>query len=247
MPVENEWTDTPVSPRSLLMPAEFGSGNAVSTGQRVLSDMKSTVIKGEPDIARGVEYLRRIEPRFATAADAACPLPLRLRAEGFTTLLDIIVSQQLSVASADAIWSRMKNAGLADRSALCSAGLDELRSCGLSRQKSQYAIALAKSEVDFSTLSELDDDDVVKRLIRIRGIGVWTVEIYAMFALGRSDVLAAGDLALQESARLLFNLEDRPTEGALREMARAWSPWRSVAARLLWAYYRIAVKREGVR
>jgi DNA-3-methyladenine glycosylase II len=84
-------------------------------------------------------------------------------------------------------------------------------------------------------------------LIEVPGIGRWTAEIYAMFSLGHADVFAPGDLALQESARLLFELEGRPSERALREMARAWAPWRAVAARTLWAYYHIAKKREGIR
>jgi DNA-3-methyladenine glycosylase II len=87
---------------------------------------------------------------------------------------------------------------------------------------------------------------VIGRLVAVPGIGVWTAEIYAMFALGRADVFAPGDLALQEAARMLFQLEARPTEKALRQMAEAWSPWRSVAARILWAYYRVAKERDGV-
>ena len=84
-------------------------------------------------------------------------------------------------------------------------------------------------------------------LVALPGIGHWTAEIYAMFALGRADVFAPGDLALQEAARLLFDLDARPSEKELRAMAEAWSPWRAVAARLLWAYYRVAKSREGIR
>ena len=91
------------------------------------------------------------------------------------------------------------------------------------------------------------DEDVVASLVAVPGIGRWTAEIYAMFSLGRADVFAPGDLALQESARILFEIDERPTEKALRAMAEAWSPWRAVAARILWAYYRVAKNREGVR
>ena len=87
---------------------------------------------------------------------------------------------------------------------------------------------------------------MIDTLTKVSGIGVWTAEIYLMFSLGRADVIAPGDLALQESARILFELPERPTEKELRAMAAAWSPWRSVAARLLWAYYHIAKDREGV-
>jgi DNA-3-methyladenine glycosylase II len=88
---------------------------------------------------------------------------------------------------------------------------------------------------------------VVRRLVAVKGIGVWTAEIYAMFSLGRADVFAPGDLALQDAARRLFALEERPKERPLRALAEAWSPWRAVAARLLWAYYRVEARRDGVR
>jgi DNA-3-methyladenine glycosylase II len=97
-----------------------------------------------------------------------------------------------------------------------------------------------------NALRDAPDPEVVKALVTVPGIGVWTAEIYAMFALGRADVFAPGDLALQEAARMLFGLEVRPTERALRIMAEDWSPWRSVAARILWAYYRVAKDRDGV-
>ena len=209
--------------------------------------MNSRIIRSEAEINDGLTHLCSVEPRFSEAAELTGPLPLRRRDEGFTTLLDIIVSQQLSVASADAIWARMENAGFTRQSDLCDAGMEELRECGLSRQKAEYAIALARSGLNYSELSALDDGEVVERLVKIRGIGVWTAEIYAMSALGRSDVMAAGDLALQESAKLLFGLECRPSAGELRAMAEPWSPWRAVASRLLWAYYRVASSREGIR
>ena len=209
--------------------------------------MKSRVITCHEDVAEGLNYLCSIEGRFADAAEMVGPLPLRLRDEGFETLLDVIVSQQLSVASADAIWGRLREAGLTDQARLCKARIVDLRQCGLSRRKAEYAKALAEHDLDYRELSELGDRDVVDRLVQIRGIGQWTAEIYAMFALGRADVIAAGDLALQESARMLFALGERPSSDSLREMARPWSPWQSVAARLLWAYYRVASKREGIR
>ena len=94
-------------------------------------------------------------------------------------------------------------------------------------------------------LRGLPDREVVATLVAVPGIGVWTAEIYAMFALGRADVFAPGDLALQEAARMLFGLDRRPTDKALRAMAEEWSPWRSVAARILWAYYRVMRQRDG--
>ena len=124
---------------------------------------------------------------------------------------------------------------------------EELRACGLSRQKIRYAKALAGHGIRFDDLRIAPTDEVVRILVEVPGIGIWTAEIYAMFALGRADVFASGDLALQESARILFDLEARPSEKALREMAAPWSPWRAVAARLLWSYYRAVKEREGIR
>jgi len=173
--------------------------------------------------------------------------PLRRRKGGFEALLGAIVSQQLSVAAADTIWNRLTAAGLTRRRALLDASDDALRACGLSRQKIRYARALAAAPIRYPALAEMPSERVIAELVAIPGIGRWTAEIYAMFALGRADVLAAGDLALQEAARLLFELETRPTERALRELAEPWAPWRAVAARILWAYYRHAKNREGVR
>jgi DNA-3-methyladenine glycosylase II len=198
-------------------------------------------------VAEGAEWLARAEPRFAHALTLVGPLPLRRQPDGFTALLDAIVGQQVSVASADAIWRRMEAAGLTDRAALAVASDEACRAVGLSRQKARYGRALAASAIDFDALRGLPDAQVVEVLTEVPGIGTWTAEIYAMFALGRADVFAPGDLALQEAARVLFDLPDRPKERALRAMAEAWSPWRSVAATLLWAYYRVAKSREGIR
>jgi DNA-3-methyladenine glycosylase II len=198
-------------------------------------------------VAEGADWLARSEPRFAEALALCGPLPLRRQPDGFAALLDAITGQQVSVASADAIWKRLLAAGLTDRAAMAAASDEDLRAAGLSRQKARYGRALAQSDIDFDALRHLPDDQVVKTLTAVPGIGLWTAEIYAMFALGRADVFAPGDLALQEGAKLLFGLAERPKERDLRTMAVQWSPWRSVAARILWAYYRVAKQREGIR
>ena len=162
-------------------------------------------------------------------------------------MLSAIVSQQVSVAAANAIWGRLRAARLTGPRKIIWASDDELRACGLSRQKIRYARALAGARIDFRALRAAPDEEVIATLTEVPGIGRWTAEIYAMFSLGRADVFAPADLALQESARLLFDLPDRPTEKHLREHGRAWSPWRAVAARALWAYYRVAKDREGIR
>lgn len=209
--------------------------------------MVGRIIHSLDCVAEGAGWLAAQEPRFAHALTLVGDLPLRRHADGFTALLDAIVGQQVSVASANAIWARMEAAGLIEMAAVAAASDDDLRAAGLSRQKARYAKALASSGIDFITLRDDVDEAVVARLVAVPGIGRWTAEIYAMFALGRADVFAAGDLALQEGARVLFGLADRPSEKALRVMAEAWSPWRAVAARILWAYYHVAKSREGIR
>lgn len=196
-------------------------------------------------VAEGASWLAAREPRFAHALDLSGPLPLRREPDGFAALMRAIVGQQVSVASARAIWGRLESLGLTEAAAMAAASDEDLRAAGLSRQKARYGRALAQAGIDFNALRDACDADVVRTLVAVPGIGVWTAEIYAMFALGRADVFAPGDLALQEAARMLFGLEKRPTDKGLRAMAEDWSPWRSVAARVLWAYYRVAKEREG--
>jgi len=208
--------------------------------------MTGRTIESEACLAEGADWLARAEPRFAHALELTGPLPLRRRDDGFDALLSAIVSQQVSVAAARAIWGRLQTAGLTGPQAVLAANEDELRAAGLSRQKVRYARALAEAGIDFAALRAMSTDDVVGVLVAVPGIGRWTAEIYAMFSLGRADVFAPADLALQESSRILFGLPDRPREVALRRMAEAWSPWRAVAANLLWAYYRVEKEREGI-
>lgn len=198
-------------------------------------------------VAEGAAHLAASEPRFAYALDLTGPLPLRRRPDGFAALLDAIVSQQVSVAAADAIWGRLKAAGLTGPRKIMWASDDDLRACGLSRQKIRYARELSRAGIHYKALREQPTEEVIATLVEVPGIGAWTAEIYAMFSLGRADVFAPGDLALQEAARILFELDERPNERALREISENWSPWRGVAARLLWAYYRVAKEREGIR
>ena len=209
--------------------------------------MIGRIIETDACIAEGIDWLSANVPEFAVAANACGPIPLRRTKDGFDRLLSAIVSQQVSVASANAIWARVEQAGMTRPHAVRATTVDELRAIGLSRQKATYAKALADADIDFIALRTTPTDDVVKTLTAVKGIGVWTAEIYAMFALGRADVFAPGDLALQESAKILFQMGNRPTEKQLRQMANDWSPWRAVAARLLWAYYKVAKDREGIR
>ena len=209
--------------------------------------MSGRIITTDACVAEGALWLARAEPRFAQALSLTGILPLRRSAGGFEALFDAIIGQQVSVASAVATGRRLQAAGLMQRSAVALASDEELRACGLSRQKIRYGKALAAADLDFDGLVVLSDDAVIATLVAIPGIGRWTAEIYAMFSLGRADVFAPGDLAMQEAARLLFGLEARPSERQFCSMAEAWQPWRAVAARLLWAYYAVAKSREGIK
>lgn len=206
----------------------------------------SRLIVSDEDVAEGAAWLAQTEPRFSDALAQTGPLPLRLAPDGFAAVLNKIVSQQVSVASAAAIWGRVEAAGLLTAQAVAAASEEDLRAVGLSRPKLKYARALAVADIDYAALREAKDDAVIETLTAVPGIGVWTAQVYAMFNLGRADVFAPGDLALQEAVRLLFDLDARPKPKELEQMALAWSPWRAVAARLLFTYYRIAKNREGI-
>lgn len=209
--------------------------------------MIGRIITSDACVAEGADWLAQAEPRFAVALAATGPLPLRLRPDGFAALFDAIIGQQVSTQSARAIWARLAAAGLTEAQAVQAATEADLRACGLSRQKIRYAYALAQADIDYPALQTRPDAQVIKILTAVPGIGTWTAEIYAMFSLGRADMFAHGDLALQEAARRLFALDARPTEKQMRGLAGAWSPWRSVAARILWAYYRVSTAKEGIR
>ncbi|MFO6463199.1 DNA-3-methyladenine glycosylase family protein [Jannaschia sp. KMU-145] len=204
------------------------------------------IIAGPDDVAEGAAWLAGACPRMAAALDRVGPLPLRRREDGFGALLSAIVGQQVSVASALAINGRLADAGLVTEVAIRASTEDDLKACGLSRQKMRYARALAEAGIDWTALRVMPTDEVVATLTAVPGIGAWTAEIYAMFSLGHADVFAPGDLALQEGARMVYGQADRPTERALRAWSADWSPWRSVAARLFWAYYAREKRREGI-
>ena len=204
------------------------------------------IITTPADLAEGRAHLAAVCPVWAGALPEL-DLPLRRREDGFAAILDAIIGQQISIAAAGAIMARLQTAGLTDPAAIRAAGEEGLKACGVSRPKIRYLLGIVAAEPDWLSLREAPDDQVIATLTALPGIGQWTAEIYLAFALGRTDAFPAGDLALQESARLLYGLDDRPNPKQLTEMAEPWRPWRSVAARALWAHYRIAKGREGVR
>ncbi len=204
------------------------------------------IIETPEDLAEGRAHLAQVCPVWAGALPEL-ELPLRRRSDGFAAILDAIIGQQISIAAAAAIMRRLQAAGLTDPAAIRAAGPDGLRACGVSAPKIRYLTGIVADEPDWAALRDAPDADVIATLTALPGIGQWTAEIYLAFALGRTDAFPAGDLALQESARLLYGLEDRPNPKQLIELAEPWRPWRSVAARALWAHYRVAKGREGVR
>ena len=206
--------------------------------------MDIVTISSLEDIERAVVQLDI--PEFHAIHKTCSPVPLRRKPPGFASLLQAIVGQQISVASAAAIWERIQAAGLSCQTALAQASEAQLAGLGLSRPKIRYAKALALSGLDYERLAVLPDAEVVSRLTAITGIGRWTAEVYALQALGRADVFPHGDLALQEAAKQVFHLPARPSETEMRALAENWAPFRAVAARLLWAYYKHHKSQEGI-
>jgi DNA-3-methyladenine glycosylase II len=209
--------------------------------------MEERIITSQKCISEGLVALSKLEPKFCQAITTIDEIPLRRTSGGFDRLLSTIVSQQLSVAAADAIWKKIKLAGLHKINKIKKVSDQELQQVGLSKQKAKYVRSLANAKINYGALKAMPTSQVVSELTQVLGVGNWTAEIYAMFSLGRADVFAPGDLALQEATRSLFNLQERPSEKELRCMAKEWSPWQAVAARLLWSYYNHQKKREGIR
>ncbi|MCM2293529.1 DNA-3-methyladenine glycosylase 2 family protein [Allorhizobium sp. BGMRC 0089] len=200
-------------------------------------------IADEADLAFGLERLLALDPRLETVARAcgSSSLPLRLAKPGFAGLSFIIVSQMVSRASALAIWSRLEAAmGTVTPAAYLALG-DEGLALGLSRAKHACLTGLAQTVtaggIDLIALLDRDGEDAMAELTRLRGIGLWTAEVYLMFCGGHADVFPAGDVALQSAVGQGLGLERRPDSKELQRIALAWQPWRAVAARLFWAYY----------
>jgi DNA-3-methyladenine glycosylase II len=209
-----------------------------------------TRIDTEADIATGLAALLGADPRLVAVAAQAGPLPLRRRAGGFPGLASIMVSQQLSTASASAIWGRLAAAyDPFTPERLIRARATRLASLGLSAPKiraiKEIAKAITSGRLDCELLPEMPADAAHAALCAVHGIGPWTADIYLLFCLGHPDAWPAGDLALQEAARLAFALPERPSAKETIALAEAWRPWRGIAARLLWAYYRAAKRRDG--
>lgn len=207
--------------------------------------MEILTIGSMEDIKTAVRLLN--VPEFSKIFLLCGPIPLRREPPGFATLFKVVIGQQVSVASAAAIWSRLEDAGLSRQSQVARASVEELAVIGLSRPKIRYAHALSQNLIDYDSLTILPDVEVLDILTQITGIGRWTAQVYALTALGRTDVFPSGDLALQEATRLAFNLPTRPDAKKMSNLAQEWAPWRAVAARLLWAYYKhLKLQKEKI-
>jgi DNA-3-methyladenine glycosylase II len=193
-------------------------------------------------IRDGLDHISASEPAISRALErVGYPAP-RLRPKGYETLLRTIVGQQVSVAAAASVWNRLEallGPG-APAEQLLAADFDELRGCGLSRQKQGYARSLAElvttGVLDLSALPA-DDEEAIAELTKIKGIGRWSAEIYLLFAEGRPDILAAGDLAVQAGLHKLLDLPGRPSEKEVRVLAERWRPHRGALTLLTWNCY----------
>jgi DNA-3-methyladenine glycosylase II len=204
----------------------------------------------DADLARALRKLVKADPRLAAILAEAGRPALRRRDAGFPGLAAIVCGQQLSTASAAAIWGRLSAAFEPfHHDAIRRARAAKLARLGLSAPKIKsiriIAAEIARGRLDLDAIAQGDADAAHRALTAVHGIGPWTADIYLLFCLGHADAWPAGDLALQEAARIAFGLKARPNAKELAALAEGWRPWRGVAAHLLWKYYAVAKKREG--
>ncbi|MBU0554497.1 MAG: DNA-3-methyladenine glycosylase 2 family protein [Alphaproteobacteria bacterium] len=200
----------------------------------------------ETALRTSLDALAADQPAIAALIERLGYPQQRQRAPGYETLLRTIVGQQVSVAAAASVWNKLEAAvgeGCAPE-ALLAQDYDTLRACGLSRQKQGYARSLAELVVsgalDLHALPE-DDEEAIAALVRVKGIGRWSAEIYLLFAEGRKDIWPAGDLAVQIAVGQIMGLDARPAERETRALAESWRPHRSAMALMAWHHYNTRV------
>lgn len=200
-------------------------------------------------LAADLEALIGLDPHFAAARARTGPPTVRRLPGGFPGLLRILSAQLVSTASAAAIYRRLEEAGLTDPTAAAAAGVDPLFACGLTRAKARSAHGLAAAvtsgALDVDAVAALEVEAATAALTAYRGVGPWSAEVYLLMCEGRRDVFPAGDLALRAATALLLGQAERPSIGAVAEIARGWAPYRSAAALQLWAYYTAMHGRAG--
>jgi DNA-3-methyladenine glycosylase II len=240
----------PRSPRG-RKPAAGAIAKAAPPARRANGALLPRIIEADADIRDGVRALRRKCALMRRVHDITGDPPLRRQPAGFQGLARVIVGQQLSVASASAIWGRTELVCRPfEPAALLTVADEPLIAAGLSRAKVRTLRAIAAAcgnGLDLFVLERLSEEEVHAALTEVVGIGPWTADVYIMFCLGRADGFASGDLALQIAAQNVLGLKDRPDAAQTLEIAERWRPWRGVAARLLWAYYAaLKAKRTAV-
>jgi DNA-3-methyladenine glycosylase II len=197
----------------------------------------------QADLERAIAKLVKRDPRLRTILASTGIPALRRRDPGFAGLAQIIVGQQLSIASAAAIWNRMSEAfDPFHHDSIRGATPARLGKLGLSAAKIKtlklLAAEIRSKRLDLEALGDLDADEAHKILTALHGVGPWTADVYLLFCLGHADAWPAGDLALQDAIRLGLDLNARPTTKELTPLAEVWRPYRGAAAHLWWAYYR---------
>ncbi|PHR22324.1 MAG: DNA-3-methyladenine glycosidase [Hoeflea sp.] len=202
------------------------------------------------DIEDGLVELARTDLRLARAIELSGPVPLRRKPPGYAALAEIILSQMVSKASANALWRKLElAAGEITPSAVLALSPEALREAGLSRAKAETLTRVGEAvicgDLDLEHLCRLEGRAAIRAMTAIKGVGPWTAEVYLLFCAGHPDVFPAGDVALQSAAADILGLETRPRPKDLYSMAEDWSPWRGVAARLLWAYYAAVMRRDA--
>ncbi len=193
-------------------------------------------------LLKGVRELATRDEDLAKIVSTYGPPPLWEREQGFHTLIHIILEQQVSLASAKAAYTRLeKAANPLTPENLLSLTDEELKQIGFSRQKTRYSRELANAitdgDLDLSGLAGLENEEAREQLIKVKGIGPWTADIYLLMALGRPDIWPRGDLALEAALQRAKGWLRRPTSEEARDLSEDWRPWRAVAARLLWHFY----------
>ncbi len=210
--------------------------------------MTCRIIRTEADIAEGAAALAAVCRHMRAVLDAVGTPPLRRRENGFAGLARIVAGQQLSVASASAIWGRLERAVVPfEPGPFLKKREQTLRAAGLSAGKIAtlrgVACAIDDGTLDLAALARADDETIHETLTALKGVGPWTADIYVMFCLGRADAWAPGDLALRHAVRDATRRDGLPDANEMTDIAHIWRPWRGVAARALWAYY--AMRRKA--
>lgn len=216
-----------------------------------MNDLNIARIRSQDNLLAGVDAFVRLFPDMRPMVDALPEIPLRSRTPGFEGLAEIITAQQVSKASASAIFQRTKR--LIDPftpSALLEVGNGPLIEAGQSRAKQVALIGLAEAIVeqglDLEGLCDLTVDDAIARLTALKGIGPWSAEVYLLFCAGHTDIFPAGDVALQHVVGEVCGLPNKPDTKLTRSLAEQWAPLRSIAARIFYAHYALTRRKSAI-